>query len=442
MLTLRGTVSDSAGKPLEAVRIAVRAEVGEWSYDGASDRRGRFRVELPERAATYALELSRDGFRTSQRRIRAEDLGAADRKSLELAFTLLRSQGEVVRPPEGSFRGAKEAWQLYERGLRALEAGNAVDARDLFERSLSLEPHLPPANAAMALIYLQAGEPGAAVAAVDLFLAYADSDSSSGAMVVEAKKVRRDALFALGDCDQAVAAAEELLADEPRDFGGLQVRYACAIQSGREIDAEAARRALSEADSVLGAATVMHNLGVAQFRARKLDQAAESFESALGLDPTLVPAWSGLAKSRVLAGNWQEAETAAERLLALQPQDVEGLAIRHDALVGLERWQEAAQLLDQLAERDPSPETARRLHQAGYHAYQLGDRAGARARFERATEIDPDLLIARRALATVCYDLGDYACAVEVADGILEIDPADSIYSLAERARRALAREE
>lgn len=441
-LTLRGTVSDTAGKPLEGVRVTAEAETGGWTAEMTVDGRGRFRLELPDREGVYQLELSREGFRTVQRRIRARDLDAGGRKSLSLSFTLLPTQGGAADFEPGRFRGAKEAWELYERGLRAIDAGRSEDARDLFERALSLEPLLPAANAAMALVHLLAGEHGAAVEAADLFLTYADAETSSSAMIVEAKKVRRDALFALGDCEAASTAAEELLVEEPRDFGGLQVRYACALATGREVDAEEARRALSAADSVLGAATVLHNLGVAQFRAGKRAAAAESFGNALELDPTLAPALSGLAKSLVLDQRWAEAENAAAKLLALQPEDLEALAIRHDALVGLGRHEEAEPLLDVLAERDPTPETARRLHQSGYRAFGLGDKTLARARFERAVAIDPDLIIARRALATVCYDLGDYARALEVAEAILADHPGDQIHVLAERARRALERGE
>lgn len=436
-VTLRGRVADATGRPLGQV-VVEASSLGdsEWSAAATSDAKGRFELAVPEPGEGIVLELSRTGFRTAVRRLRAEDLADRGKKKLEVTLLAERALGGATQ----GFTDAKAAWEAYESGLAVHRAGRRDDARRLFERALALEPTLAPANAAIALLDYEDGEHASAVEAANLFLVHAEPQAVTAAMSRETRKVRRDALFALGDCALALPAAVELLDEEPRDVEGLKVRIACLLELGRDAEAEAVIAELERADSLLGAAIAVHNLGVHQFKRGERAEAAKTFATALELDPALVPAWSGLAKSHVLDRRWADAAEAAARLLALRPEDLEGLAIRYDSLTALGRHSEAAPLLARLAELDPTPLTARRLHQAGYRAIEGGDAAAARPLFERAAEIDPELVVARRALAIACYRLEDYRCAIDVSADLLAEDPGDEASRRQlEKARRALA---
>ncbi|MDY7094483.1 MAG: tetratricopeptide repeat protein [Acidobacteriota bacterium] len=445
---IKATVKDVSGRPLPEIQVTATG-LGEsgWSAEATTDRKGRFEIDVPEDGTGVQLELVKEGYRELVRHVRAQDLAEAGRRGLKLKLTMLgeeelgRFDAEAAGRPKGEqgFSGATAAWEVYERGLRAHEAGRPEDARILFEQALDMEPLLPPANAAMALYHLDDGEPAQAVTSAELFLAHADAGSSSSAMTTEVKKIRRDALFALGDCDRALPAALELLEREPRDFSGLQVKYGCLVAQGETVEAAEALEELSQADSLLGSAILLHNLAVGQFKAGEREKAARTFEAALELDPEMASAWGGLAKSHVLDKRYEEAAQAATQYLRRRPMDAEGLAIRYDSLEALGRHDEAAPVLDELAEIDATPLTARRLHQAGYRLAERGHTAESRPYFERAAAMDPELTIARRALAIACYRLEDYQCSLEVSADLLAENPEDEQARLQmEKARRAL----
>lgn len=61
----------------------------------------------------------------------------------------------------------------------------------------------------------------------------------------------------------------------------------------------------------------------------------------------------------------------------------------------------------------------------GAEASQMGDSATARAKFEKAVELDPKLAAALSALGTVYYTEKNWAKAVEFAERARAIDPAD-----------------
>src|SRR5690606_12921975 len=94
-----------------------------------------------------------------------------------------------------------------------------------------------------------------------------------------------------------------------------------------------------------------------------------------------------------------DALTAADRALALAPADAEALRSRYDALLPLERANEAEATLDQLAAAAPNVDTARLLFNAGATASNVKDISRARQRLEQALALDPKLHQAHSALA-------------------------------------------
>jgi tetratricopeptide (TPR) repeat protein len=445
---IKATVEDVSGRPLPEIQVSA-VDVGEtgWSTVTKTDRKGRFEVEVPGSVSGVRLELLKEGYRDLVRHVRSADLEEAGKRGVKLRLTLLEKgdlgqiHGAGADPSQEKqgFSGSKAAWQAFEQGMRAYTAGRREDARALFLRALEIEPLLPPANAAISIFYLEEGRLEEAMAAAELFFVHADSGSSNQGMRREARKILRDASFGLGQCDRALPLALELLEDEPQDFSGLRVKYGCLVAQGESVEAAEALEELSQADSLLGSAILLHNLAVGQFKAGEREKAARTFEAALELDPELAPAWGGLAKSHVLDKRYEEAAEAAAEYLRRRPGDPEGLAIRYDSLEALRRYEEAAPVLDELARVESTPLTARRLHQAGYRLAEEGRTAESRRYFERAAEMDPELEITRRALAIACYRLEDYQCSLEVSADLLAENPEDEQARLQmEKARRAL----
>ena len=87
--------------------------------------------------------------------------------------------------------------------------------------------------------------------------------------------------------------------------------------------AEAARADPSSAEA-------HHNLGIALFYCRRLDEAITEFRTALELDPALASAQASLAQALVDAGRYDEAMTALSEAVRLDPNDPDvhgGLAL-------------------------------------------------------------------------------------------------------------------
>ena len=83
-------------------------------------------------------------------------------------------------------------------------------------------------------------------------------------------------------------------------------------------------------------------------------------------------------------------------------------------------------------EEAAAQESASILEQPGYKEmaegkklFNAGDSVGARAKFEEAVAVKPDLVPALTALAELCYDAGDFEAALDAAEKCLEQDDED-----------------
>lgn len=122
-------------------------------------------------------------------------------------------------------------------------------------------------------------------------------------------------------------------------------------------------------------AALTATLGEAQLLAGRPGEAAESFRSALEIDPELVPARLGIARLLAAQGKIDESLQLVDQILAANPKSADAWILQY----GL-----------RLAK---------------------GDRAGARASLEKAVEADPASLQARFALIQTLVSAGDLDAA-------------------------------
>lgn len=165
------------------------------------------------------------------------------------------------------------------------------------------------------------------------------------------------------------------------------------------------------------------NLAVEALRDQEYGAAETYLREAVELDPELARAWGVLALVALRAERWQEAAEAAGHAVALEPDDVESLRARHEALTRLGRHEEAETVLDTLVEHDAASELSRRLFNSGAAAANRGDNELARRRFGQALERDDALWQAHSALAEVAISEQDYDAALASLDAALELSP-------------------
>jgi tetratricopeptide (TPR) repeat protein len=125
----------------------------------------------------------------------------------------------------------------------------------------------------------------------------------------------------------------------------------------------------------------------------RFEEAASQFTSALGIDPERADVHLGLARSLLFGG--QASRVAGE--------------------------------LEENVRLGGDPEQAAELYALLASTYTgRGDLVNARAASERALELDPELLTARRSLVDLYLELGEAERAEELARDLLERSPADA----------------
>jgi tetratricopeptide (TPR) repeat protein len=133
----------------------------------------------------------------------------------------------------------------------------------------------------------------------------------------------------------------------------------------------------------------------------------------------------------LLARQFEDAKTRAQRALALDPKNTQGLLILGNALAGLRDIDGAIAQVEQAIAIDPT-NAGSYANLAGLRLAE-GDRDEARVAYNKAVEVDPQSVTARIALAMFQWGTGDAAGAEASFKAALLIDPKHVL------ANRALA---
>lgn len=138
----------------------------------------------------------------------------------------------------------------------------------------------------------------------------------------------------------------------------------------------------------LHAARVLQNRAVAAARAGALDLTEELFVDAIGLDPSLVGAHSGLAKLLHARSDLEGLAAAAERAWHLGVRDPQVALLHCEALDGLGREEELAAAVAHLRSIDPQAASAHLMRRATRSA-AAGAYAEAAERLDELLAFDP-----------------------------------------------------
>jgi tetratricopeptide (TPR) repeat protein len=137
-------------------------------------------------------------------------------------------------------------------------------------------------------------------------------------------------------------------------------------------------------------AILAYNEGVTLLKNNDLKGAAPKFEQAASLNPELAEAQGALTELYLELGRNPEALAAADRFLALKPNDARGLRARYDALKATGDGEKARATLQDLLTADPKGEgTAIRFFNEGAELTRAGKFDEAATWFEKVVEISP-----------------------------------------------------
>jgi cellulose synthase operon protein C len=414
--------ASAASDPPRAARAFAEARRALASGDMAAARihlRNAVRADPGDAEARHALgsvNLALGDFAAAEKDIRAARRAGlpADRGDADLALALLRQRKFVALLDETSasdaaprrearlrlLRAAAQAALLNhdeaERELRAalavapsaaahvalgrlaLARRDAAGARDAAAAAIALDPGDAEAWVLRGRADRAAGEGPGAAEAFERAIALAPR-------LVSARLARAGVALAAGDVAAARADADAILAVDPAQPQGLYLRALTAALAG-----EPARAAeiLPRIEAVLGAFPAGRLLAAQVHAALGRPHLAErEINALLAAHPDHRPARRALARLLLLRG---EAQAALGALPNGETPDDDGdaHALRGEAMLRLDRWDEAARAFAAAAARG-APEDGRLVVGLAASDLLAGRREDGLRRLEAAIALDP-----------------------------------------------------
>ncbi len=166
------------------------------------------------------------------------------------------------------------------------------------------------------------------------------------------------------------------------------------------------------------------NEGVKLLEAGDRDAAKAKFQAALEKDSALALGHSALAGVYLAEGDHDAALAAARRLVEIDPRNTRGHRVLYEVYKARGQTQEAAAALKALSALDTGDSAALVFNEA-VDAFNVGDVATAKARFEEALQVNPQLKPALSALAGIYIRGQSYAEAAEAAEKLLALEPGN-----------------
>ncbi|HEX2223841.1 MAG TPA: tetratricopeptide repeat protein [Thermoanaerobaculia bacterium] len=355
---LQGTVVDQNNKPVAGVKVTLSVPNSTFKQEKTTDAKGKFLFVVVDAARDYVVRFDKEGFISMQNPVNIP-VNDMLRETFQLQ-PVPAGAGQPQQEPEAEMTEeekakAKEleaksaAATTYNEGVQALNGGDTATATAKFKQASEIDPNLPEAHGALAELYLDAGQYDQALASVDRFLALSGEKPESKARGL---LVRYDVLKAKKD-PQALQALDDLAALGP--------------------NAEGAKRAF--------------NYGAELLRADKNDDAAAQFNRAIQLDPNLPQPYVALGNIHLRKKNYKEAVATVDRLLAVQPRNLEALTLRYEALKasGDKAAAATAQTALKTASAGQSPQA---LYNQGVTLFNAGNPGEAKVALESALSAD------------------------------------------------------
>lgn len=371
-----GIVTDASGEPISDVTIQVIDEEEEVRAEQTTNKKGRYTVALLDATRPYVFRFEKEGYKTLEEMIKVSILSNTRRD-----FTLEEGRGTMVSGGDTPSRGGGGGpTAIYNEGVLAFESGDLELAKEKFREAIEKDQDFALGYSALARV-----------------------------------------LFRLEDWEGARQQAEKAIEFDAEDQVALSVLYQAYEKLGEEDKAKQTyEHLLSLADPDVAA----YNLGVEAYQVGNLELAQEKFNEALGHNPDLVQAHVGLARIAVMEEDWAAAKAAAERALALEPENEGALTARYQAAVGLGDEAQVQSALEELKAVAPE-RLVQGYHERGVELFNDSKVEEAKELFEQVIAIDPDHARSHYMLGLTAVNAGDNAAAKEHFTRFLELTPED-----------------
>jgi len=150
--------------------------------------------------------------------------------------------------------------------------------------------------------------------------------------------------------------------------------------------------------------------GNIQIRQKSFEEAKNSFEMAIEIDPSLAVSHSNLGNALGRLGFSKEALQSFEAAIQLDPEEVYSHNGKGSVLYNLNRNEEALQSLEKALSLDPAYVNAH--NGMGLVLRKLGRKKDAIVSYQRAIELDPDYRWAYNNMGFVLFELGKFSEAI------------------------------
>jgi tetratricopeptide (TPR) repeat protein len=174
---------------------------------------------------------------------------------------------------------------------------------------------------------------------------------------------------------------------------------------------------------------LLYNEGVETQKTGDLDGALAKFRASVEHEPSFAPSHTAIAMIAIEQGRFQEAADAAEKAIALDPEDYQALQLRWDAYRQLGDQKKADDAAKELRKAGDAVEVANRVFHEGVAAFNQGEIDNAKVSFRQALELDSELVEAYVNLAQIYNREGNAQLAAEMAEETLKRNP-DSMIAL------------
>lgn len=376
-----GTITNPEGKPIQGIKITVTRPGTNYKQEKVTDKNGKFTLIILDATQEYVLRMEKEGYDPYEETIKPkpEDV-------LRLSYTLAEMAPQQPAGPSEEevkkLEGKNQAITAFNEGVSLLQANNLAGAAGKFEEATKLDPALAPAHGALAEVYSEQKKHAEALASADRYLELEPGN-------VRALRVRFDAIRALGDKEKLGPALDALVA----------------------------------ADKSRETAVRLYNLGAEASRTGDRDGAVGYLKRAIEIDPTLDQAYTAMGQVLIVKKSYKEAIEAVDPLLARNPNNLEALTIRYEALkssgdkAGAAKAQEAMKAAQSAMNPDD-------LFKQGVALYNANNMAGAVDAFKMALTVNPKHAKSHYMLG-LAYAGTDAAKAKEHLEKFLELAPDD-----------------
>jgi len=219
-------------------------------------------------------------------------------------------------------------------------------------------------------------------------------------------------------------AAMESGADDATRLRLLQIIAAVNVREGNRFAALDALERMLEAAG--GDPALLIQAGDAYMALDELEKALAAYGSAA--DAGAAAGARRLAAALQKAGRFDEAERVADDFLKDDPGDFEVLVLKGRALLGKQKYREAAAVLERAVASSEAP--PRELAAARFYLAEANYRSGllpaAETQLRRALAQEPDFTRARLLLAEVLLQNGSFEQAATAAREVVESEPENA----------------